>query len=252
MAGEWRDSSFAEYVKAPLENCILLPEERLCGGVDRGGLGYEIPQLLAMGKMMVAFGGLRDIRLEAGQTVIVATATGPFGGAAVMVALAMGARVIAMGRNEDTLRTLKGLSERVETVRITGDSAEEIAALAKFGPADAYFDISPPEAVRSSHVRSAMMSLRNGGRVSFMSGFLGDVPLPLRVVMVKDLKLHGKWMYSRDDMVLLVKMVEIGILRLGEESGQHVRGVFGLEEWKEALDVSAQNKKAGDVVLFKP
>jgi D-arabinose 1-dehydrogenase-like Zn-dependent alcohol dehydrogenase len=92
---------------------------------------------------------LRDIRLEAGETVIIAPATGGFGGAAVLVALAMGAKVIAMGRNAEALAKLKTLSGRIETVQITRNQEEEVAALQKFGPADAFFDISPRRFSRS-------------------------------------------------------------------------------------------------------
>ena len=53
-----------------------------------------------------------------------------------------------------------------------------------------------------------------------MGGLLGNVTLPLRNFLRKDLKLHGKWMYNRDDIRLLVKIIEIGILSL-EESGNN-------------------------------
>jgi NADPH:quinone reductase-like Zn-dependent oxidoreductase len=102
MRDVWRDGTFAEYAKMPLENCIPLNETRLCGG-----LGYALQDLLYMHYMLVPFGGLRDIHLETGETVVVSPATGGFGGAAVQVAIAMGARVIAVGRNESKLAVLK-------------------------------------------------------------------------------------------------------------------------------------------------
>ena len=54
----------------------------------------------------------------------------------MLVALAMGARVNAMGQNVEVLARLKALCRRVETVQITGNQKEEVAALQKFGPAD--------------------------------------------------------------------------------------------------------------------
>lgn len=53
--------------------------------------------------MLIAWGGLLDINLRAGQTIVVAPATGRFGTAAVDLALAMSARAMAMGRNMDIL-----------------------------------------------------------------------------------------------------------------------------------------------------
>jgi D-arabinose 1-dehydrogenase-like Zn-dependent alcohol dehydrogenase len=98
MTGEWRDWTYAEYAKVPLENCHPLDEERLLGKVENGGLGYEIEDVAnAMGPL-VPYGGLVDIRLQPGETIIIAPATGLFGGRAVEVALAMGARVSRLSK----------------------------------------------------------------------------------------------------------------------------------------------------------
>jgi NADPH:quinone reductase-like Zn-dependent oxidoreductase len=190
MRGEWRNSTYAEFVKAPLENCVLLNEKKLTGPKEQGGLGYTVEQLAYFAAPLVPYGGLRDIKLQPGETVIVAPATGGFGGAAVIVALAMGARVIAMGRNVQSLERLKKISDRVETVRITGNLEEEVKELAKFGPADAFFDISPADAANTTHVKAGILSLRHAGRVSLMGGFKGDVAIPHRAVMRKDIRLQ--------------------------------------------------------------
>lgn len=256
MRDAWRDSTYAEYARAPLENCFPLNEALLCGSPSDGvGLGYDIARISYIAALLVPYGGLRDIRVEPGETVIVAPATGGFGGAAVLVALAMGARVIAMGRNTDVLAKLAGLSStRVKTVKITGNQEEEVAALQKFGgPADAYFDISPREAQGATYFKSAILSLRHAGRVSYMGGFLEDVPIPLRLLMRKDIKLHGKWMYSPDDVRSLVKMVEIGLLDLSESRGLvTVMGEFPLERWEEAFDMAAKNAAVGQIALIRP
>ena len=161
MEGEWRDSTYAEYAKVPLETCEILDEEKLCGM-----MGYEIAELAYMFVLLVPYGGLRDIDLEAGETVIVSPATGAFGGAAVFVALAMGARVIAMGRNVAALERIKKSSERIETVQITGDVLEDTEALKSFGPVDAFFDISPAEAARSTHIKSGILALKRKSKSS--------------------------------------------------------------------------------------
>ena len=155
MEGEWRDSTYAEYAKVPLETCEMLDEARLCGE-----MGYEIAELPFIATLMVPYGGLRDIGLEVGETVIVSPATGAFGGAAVLVALAMGARVIAMGRNVAALERIKKRSERIETVPITGDVLKDTEALKSFGPVDAFFDISPGEAAKSTHIKSGILALK--------------------------------------------------------------------------------------------
>ena len=93
MHYEWRDWTYAEYAKVPLENCFPLDEERLLTPVDNGGLGYSIETLTQLPRLLVPYGGLVDIKLQAGETIIIAPATGMFGGRAVEVALAMGAQV---------------------------------------------------------------------------------------------------------------------------------------------------------------
>jgi len=189
MSGEWRNSTFAQYVKAPLESCIPLDEKKLLGKPEDGGQGYDLATLAYLSVMLVPYGGLRSIKLEPSETVIIAPATGGFGGAAVHTALAMGARVVALGRNAESLAKLKKLSDRVETVQMTGNLDEEIAALAKFGRADAYLDISPAEAANSTHIKACILSLRHGARVSLMGGLLGDLPIPHRFIMRNDITL---------------------------------------------------------------
>ncbi|KAI0185670.1 alcohol dehydrogenase [Xylaria flabelliformis] len=251
MEGEWRDCSFAEYTKVPLENLFRLDEKRLCGSLADGGLGYAPEQLVWILQAMVPFGGLRSIRLQAGETVIVAPATGGFGSAAVVVALGMGARVIAMGRNPEELAKLKALGPRVETVQIVGDVEKEVESLKKFGRIDAFFDISPREAQNSTHFKSAILSLGYEGRVSMMGGFLHDVPIPHRYIMRQDITLKGKWMYSREDCQAFLGLMTTGVLDVRKIV--KVVETFKLEEWEKAFDVAAEyGGKLGQLVMFTP
>ena len=252
MRGEWRDSTYAEYVKVPLENCVPVSENILCRPRSDGGLGYAVEKLAFVTSLLVPYGGFRDIGLAPGETVIISPATGAFGGAAVLLALAIGARVIAMGRNTEALTKLRAINSKVKTVRITGNQDEEVAALRTFGPADALLDISPPEASKSTHLQSAILSLRRGGRASLMAGYHEDVAIPYRTVMRKDIQLRGKWMYNREDAAMLVKLLESGILKLGDEDGVTIVGSYPFEEWQEAFRQAEKNARVGQVVLLHP
>ena len=254
MRGEWRDATYAEYAKMPLENVYALDEKRLLGRKEDGGLGLALENLTDLSRMSVAFGGLKDIGVKPGDTVIVAPATGPFGGGAVLVALALGTRVIAMGRNLSSLERIKSISERVETVPITGDMAADLEALQKFGKIDAYFDISPPEAKDSTHLKSAILALRHGGRISLMGGIGGDVALPHHAIVHRDLTLKGKWMYERQDVRDLIRMAEVGVLKLGggEACGQKVIGKYALENWDKAFKAAKDNASSGGKALIMP
>lgn len=248
MRDVWRDGPFAEHVKVPLENCIALDEARLCGG-----LGYTIPELAYLGYLLVPFGGLRDINLEPGETVVVSPATGGFGGAGVLVAVAMGARVIAMGRNEKELARLKEYvlkgspHANIETMKMTGDETTDATALRAFGTIDAVLDFSPPQAAKSFHVRSAIRALRRGGRVSLM-GFSEN--LMCWEVVAANITMKGKLMYERADMIQFVKMLERGLFPRGKEFVD--LKTFQLEDWKEALDAAAEYIGIGKHVIFTP
>lgn len=175
MQGEWRNWTFSEYAKFQLENVFALCEHLLCEK-----LGYTtdnlcdifseliLPMLevvviglMIPSRLSCTFGGLSNINLLSGNTVIVALATGRLGGSAVMVALAMGATVFACGRNEGTLVALRkthGDTGKLETVKSTGDQGidtKEISAASGSGVkgADAYIDFSPNEAANSTFQR---------------------------------------------------------------------------------------------------
>lgn len=262
--GEWRDSTYAEYVKLPLENCFKLDEKRLLGSPssapegDIAGLGYSAEQLLHLASFAVPYGGLRDVGLDVCETVLIAPATGMFGSAAVRVALAMGANVIAMGRNTSALQQLKSdhpnsslraSGGRLETVLLTNNIQTDTAAIASFGlPIDVFFDISPPSASESTHLRSGILSVRHGGRVSLMGGIKGDVALPLGYVMHANMTIKGKWMYERDDILKLIKLVESGRLRVDYGSVKK----YALEQWEEAFEVAASEAGPGRVVALVP
>ncbi|KAF2729812.1 NAD(P)-binding protein [Polyplosphaeria fusca] len=248
MEGPWRNSTFCQYVLAPLENLFVLDEERLCGE-----LGYTLNDLASLGRYLVAYGGLADIGVRAGETVVVAPATGGFGGGAVMVAVAMGANVIAMGRNEAKLqRIVKQVQGgRVKTVKMTGDMETETETLKKAarGPIDAIFDISPPSASKSSHFKSCISVLKIGGQFSLMGGVGGDVPLPYGMIMHKDLKLKGKWMYDRDGAQSLIKLVEAGLLKIGEPGGLRCLADAPLGDWERVFD-AASDGAGWDTIAF--
>ncbi|KUI58101.1 L-threonine 3-dehydrogenase [Cytospora mali] len=246
MHGEWRDSTYAEYAKMPLENCYPLDEKRLLGSPEEGGLGYKVEDLVVTSSMLVAFGGLRDVNLKTGEKVVIAPATGKFGGSAVPVALAMGAReVVAMGRNQDALAHLRSLSPRVRTVTIEGDVDSETKVLREGGPADVFFDISPPGSAGSSHFKAGILSLGQNGRASLMGGQWEDVTFPGRAVTSQNLQMKGKWMYEREDVKDLIKILESGLLKIGPAGGMKVMGMFSLDEFKAAFDTAAANNGLG-------
>lgn len=265
LMSHWRDSTYAEYTSVPLENYYRLNENLLLGPTSNGGHNYSISDLLSSFKYLVPFGGFVTINLRPSETVIVAPATGPFGTAAVHLALSLGCRVIAMGRNTTTLATIQSTfsplfpSDRLLTVPITGDSTQETEALVKAAghfPIDAYFDISPPQAGNSSHIKAAVMALRHGARISLMGGIRDDIALPHSRIMHWNMRIEGKWMFEPQDVKDLVRLIEFGTLQMNVSAGKNGEGHSGMKrfvlgDWKEALDWAAEHTGIGQGAYFK-
>jgi alcohol dehydrogenase len=114
--GTWREiAEFPASTLVPLDGLDDVPAERLA----------------ALGKFAVPFGGLRRGRLTAGETVAVNGASGSFGSAAVLAALAIGAsKVVALGRRGAPLEQLVALGRgRVMSVMLSGDVDRDAAAI---------------------------------------------------------------------------------------------------------------------------
>ncbi|OAQ89904.1 alcohol dehydrogenase protein [Purpureocillium lilacinum] len=248
MRHVWRDSSFAEYMKAPLENCIPLNEDRLCKE-----LNYSIPQLMYLAYLLIPYGGLRDIGLEPGETIVICPATGGYGGAAVQVAVSMGAKVIAMGRSTEKLAKLEEHVQKTwpsasfDAAVIAGDEDKDLETLRGFGTIDAVLDLTPSTASASTHTKSAIRALRLGGRISLMGSTKN---IGAGEILVNSITLKGKMMYERADILQFVKMMESGLFPRGEDFAD-VK-TFALEDWEQGLDVAAEHVGIGKCAVFVP
>lgn len=202
---------FAEQMMVPTENAIPI------GPIDPSEAG----RWCAVNLLLVPYGGLRAANLQAGETLLISGATGNFGSAAVAVALAMGAGcVVAPGRNEAMLDELtRRFGPRVRTVKLTGDEAEDRQRMQQAAPGriDCVLDILPPSA-GTKPVRSAVMTVRESGRVVLMGGvgMLGgdDLALPYPWIMRNNITIRGQWMYLPEANPRLIALVRSGLLDL--------------------------------------
>jgi D-arabinose 1-dehydrogenase-like Zn-dependent alcohol dehydrogenase len=256
MDEEWRHGSYAEYLKAPLENIFPLDEDLLIKQK-----GYTIHDLCYITTLMVPTGGLSDLDIKPGQRIVIAPATGSFGGAAVTMALAMGARVIAAGRNEAQLKAMETIlgavyGGRLTSVKLTGNVEADAQALQEASPGgkglDAYIDFSPAAAAKSTRIKSCLIALKTHGKASFMGGIQEDVSIPYSLLMIKSLQIRGRFMYERQAIVRLIQMVEAGIVKLGKAAGVEIVGAYKLEDIEAALDDAAKNSGFGKEVLLDP
>ncbi|KAI0382361.1 alcohol dehydrogenase GroES domain-containing protein [Hypomontagnella monticulosa] len=244
--GSTSHGTWAELVMVPLENALRIDEVAL------KRLHLSIRDIAFYPQLAVAYGGFRDVGLTTGETVLISPATGNFGGAGVHVALAMGARVIAMGRNLEILAELKALAPgRVETIMMSGNLEMDLAAITAHGTIDVFQDFTPPMATNFAHIHAGILSLRIGGRIGFM-GNVKDLEIPYSTIVFRGLSIRGTLMYTRDQALELIKMIETGALRLGPEAGLKTKGVFKLGKGLDALKFANREAGAGRAVFFAP
>src|SRR5437879_11688633 len=121
VLADWPDGTLAEYALMPVE--ALTPAD----GLDE----FDATQLVTIGRCVIPFGGLLRGRLVVGETLVVNGATGAYGTAAVLVAVAMGAAPLdAAGRNKTALEAVgRAGGPRVSTVTLTGEVQTDAGAL---------------------------------------------------------------------------------------------------------------------------
>jgi alcohol dehydrogenase len=149
-------------------------------------------------------------RLAAGETLVVTGATGAYGNAAVLLAIAMGAgRVVAAGRNAVALEAIvQAGGERVVPVLLTGNIQGDINALraASNGGAQMAFDMVG-RATDPNATLAALRSLRRGGRMILMGSMTTALPLPYIELMINNWEIIGQFMYPVDAYRRLLDLV---------------------------------------------
>lgn len=251
MADNWRYATWAEYALAPLEVTWALDENRLCKE-----LGYDVKDLLQLAVDVVAYSGLRGIGLKAGEQIIVTPATGAFSGAAVGVAVAMGARVVAVGRKDTALKRLRDAHQGVvKTIVRTGDLETDTANLQQFGTIDAFFEMAPFRADGSNHVRAAFNALKQYGRACVMGmggGATRNVEISMMELTFKSITIHGHAMYSGEDVRDVIRMAEAGVLKLGKHRGFDEVVEFSLEDYEKGYEWVAEHNELGQTAVLVP
>jgi alcohol dehydrogenase len=205
VLADWPDGTLAEYALMPAE--AVTPAE----GLDK----LDATDLVTIGRCIIPFGGLLRGRLAAGETLVVNGATGAYGTAAVLVAVAMGAaRVIAAGRNKEALEAVvRAGGPRVAAVKLAGNAQKDAGLLreATGGGPHMAFDMVG-QARDPNSTLSALHSLRRGGRLVLMGSMTTDLPLPYTAVMLNSWEILGQFMYPASAYRRLLDLLRSGLL----------------------------------------
>ena len=236
--------AFAERLLVPAENVTSI------GAIDAAEAG----RWTALGRLLVPFGGLVAGDLRAGETLVINGATGGFGGAGVAVALGMGAGVVvATGRNAETLADLaERFGPRVRPVRTSGEEAEDRRRIveAAGGPIDMVLDFLPREA-SAARMRAAALAVRRGGRVILMGGLRGPeghLGLAYDWLMHNETTVRGVWMYPREAIPRMVRMIRSGLIDLGQFEVTE----FALAEANAAVAHAASDAGPRQLTVLRP
>ncbi|WP_342628550.1 zinc-binding alcohol dehydrogenase family protein [Nguyenibacter vanlangensis] len=238
------DGPYASRMRLPTENAVPI------GTIQK----EEAGRWCALVTLLIAYGGLRRMQLQAGETLLVSGSTGNFGSATIALALAMGAGcVVAVGRNGAVLAELeRRFGKRLCSVHLTGDAEMDAAAIHKASPQqiDAVLDFLPPSAPASA-VRTALMTVRPYGRVVLMGGvgMLGgeELALPYPWIMRNLITVSGQWMYPREIIPDCIALVRSGLLQL-----DHFRvAEFTIENIQQAIDHASAHAGAFNLTVVR-
>lgn len=235
----WRDGVFAERAHWPAAATTPL------ASLDQAPL----EQALALAKLVVPYGGLLRGRLRPGEVVIINGATGYFGSAGVMAALAMGAAcAIAAGRNETALAQLaERLGPRVRPVGMTGDVDRDTKSLrASAGGADMALDMLG-QAADTATTLATLRALRRGGRLVLMGSATQPLPITFGEMLANDWEVIGNFMYPKDAPAELIRLAEAGLLDLAAVRTTR----FALSDLPQAID-AATRMRGLDMTIVAP
>ena len=238
MQEDWPDGSLAEYMLVPVSAAVTV----------EGFESADATQLIGAARFVIPYGGLVRGRLAAGETLIVNGATGAYGSAAVLVALAMGAgRVVAAGRNADRLAAIDAMGGgAVVAVALTGDVAKDGEALreAAGGGAQMAFDMIGGAREPASTL-ATLAALRREGRLVLMGSLMVDLPVPYLQLMIRSIEVIGHFMYKPGALQSILALARAGRLDLAA-----IRpSVFPLQELHPAMDAASTAGSLEQVVM---
>jgi L-iditol 2-dehydrogenase len=169
-----RNGAFADYVAVPARILYRLPD----------GLSFEQAALLET--LSVAVHAVRRVGVSPGETAVV-VGTGMVGLLVVQALRAYGCdRVIGVDLDAGRL----ALAERFGAITVSGD-AETVAAAVSEMTGGAGADLAIEVVGVAPALRTAIASVRKGGRVGLIGNLSPMVDLALQAVVTRELTLYG-------------------------------------------------------------
>lgn len=224
MASDF-DGAFAQYVKVPASE--VFPVDCAWSDAELA----SIPCAYGTAENM-----LHRARLSAGETVLIAGASGGVGSAAVQLAVRRGARVIAIAGRDKAAAVRELGCERVigrgeDAVAILGEESVSLIV----------------DNVAGGGMGRLLKLLRRGGRYVTSGAIAGPmVSLDIRDLYLKDLTMLGTTAWDEAVFANLVGYIERGEIR------PLVAATYPLSEIVAAQRVFLEKRHVGKIVLIPP
>jgi alcohol dehydrogenase len=227
--GENRPGGLAEYVIVPAGNLIPLDDDR---------------RLLEFAALPIAYGTAHRMlmtraRVARGEIVVVVGASGGVGVACVQLAKRAGARVIACTSSEEKAQRLRALGADEAVVAADGEFSAKVWSHTDRKGADAVVDYSGKDTWPQS-----IRCVRRGGRLVTCGATSGyEAVTDLRYVWVREINILGSDGWTRDDLLVLRRLVADGELR------PVIHAVYPLSQARDALAELEERRAFGKVLV---
>jgi len=223
--GEEIDGGYAQYVRVAADSVATIPDNV---SDDDAALATCV-----LGTIVHGLGRLGQ--LKAGQTVLITGAAGAVGSNAVLIAKAMGAKVIATDIPDKV--------ERIAGADVALPFGDDLAARIKKatgGGADVVV-----EAVGTPTIDQSLRAVNWGGRIIVIGNVRpGEtLPLPLGTIIMREVSIHGSMNATRADLVDALRLLADGGLKPAPAT------VLPLAEAQHAHDLLRQKRSVGKIVL---
>jgi NADPH:quinone reductase-like Zn-dependent oxidoreductase len=197
--GEHQDGCYAQWIVAPAENAIPVPE----GVTDEAAAAAPLTYLTAW-NMLIHRG-----RLRAGETVVILAAGAGVGVACVQIAKRAGAFVIATAGSDEKCAKARELGADVVINHSEADFAQEVRRRTGKRGADVVVDYIGKQTWQKS-----LQALRRGGRLLTCGATTGHDPVEdLRHIFYRQIEVIGSTMGSRAQLLEVLNLVFRGELR---------------------------------------
>jgi 2-desacetyl-2-hydroxyethyl bacteriochlorophyllide A dehydrogenase len=178
--GASANGAHARYMKVPVHTLVPLPD----------ALSFEAGAAISCGTG-TAYGALKRLRLQGGETIAI-FGQGPVGLSATQLAVAMGARVIALDVSPERSQLAKEFGAREVIDARSNNPVEAIRALTHGEGAHKTLDTSGAAEARAAAVRAA----RTWGTACYV-GERGQVTLDVSPDLLRrQITLVGSWTFS--------------------------------------------------------